>query len=109
MTVVLDTLGAQQGVQTDGLWDKVKSAGSAITKAAGHTTPNYDSIYKKIEKWEMAGRSDQEQIDLFNTKKEACKTKMDEALTAFTDMVDFMKTYKEKHNTKEKDIPSISL
>jgi len=98
MTVVLDTLGAQQGVQTDGLADIMKR----MTNAA---TPNYNAIYKKIEKWELV---DQLQVDSFNTKRELCKTKLEEALAAFTDMVEFMKTYKADH-PKEKDIPSISL
>ena len=100
--MVLDTLGAQQGVQTDGLVDLVKR----MTNVA---TPNYNAIYKKIETWEMADKSDEKQIDLFNTRKEACKTTMDEALKAFTNMVDFMKDYKKKNDAKEKGIPSISL
>jgi hypothetical protein len=100
MTVVLDTLGAQQGVQTDGGFADV------VNRMRNVATPNYNAIYKKIENWKMLDKSDEA---LFTTNKEACKTKMDEALKAFTNMVDFMKDYKEKHNAKEKDIPSISL
>ncbi len=104
--MVLEKLGAQQGVQTDGgFLETVRKAGEALKKKTGHTTPNYDSIYGKIESWVPL---DVNKRDEFDELRKNGKNTMDAVLKAFGEIVDFVNEYK-KNNPDDKKIPSISL